>query len=234
MKPPTAICREVCEQPFHLRRRMYASAATLLSQPGPQRGPLPHLQLGPLPGSFWGPHPALQPGDQQGHRREYQCFGGTADLKTFQNWGIAELPDVRNQQRTEHIQQLVWAVMAATCTFYEKEGARASCRHDTLCNFGGLLRKAFLHPTDRMCLLKLRPIYTQSCGKETPCGKSPSDTRIGSQALLDRLVFRGAAHDPEMFSVADRQEKNSTPLSNNSDACSQGSARPHIRCHEAE
>ena len=97
--------------------------------------------------------------------------------------------------------------MAATCTFYEKEGARASCRHGTLCNFGGLLRKAFLHPTDRMCLLMLRPIYTQSCGKETPCGKSPSHTRIGSQALLDRLVFRGAANDPEMFSVANRQEK---------------------------
>ena len=33
----------------------------------------------------------------------------------------------------------------------------------------------------------MRPIYTQSCGKETPCGKSPSPTRVGLQALLDRL-----------------------------------------------
>ena len=41
--------------------------------------------------------------------------------------------------------------------------------------------------TDQMCLPMLRPIYTQSCGKETPCGKSPSHTRVGSQALLDRL-----------------------------------------------
>ena len=48
-------------------------------------------------------------------------------------------------------------------------------------------RNVFLHPTDRMCLPMLRPIYTQSCGKETPCGKSPSHTRVGSQALLDRL-----------------------------------------------
>ena len=79
---------------------MYASAATLLGQPGPQRGPLPHLQLGPLPGSFWGPHPAPQPGLQQGRRREYQCFGATADLKTFQNWGIAELS--RRQESTEN------------------------------------------------------------------------------------------------------------------------------------
>ena len=41
---------------------MYASAVTLLGQPGPQRGPLPHLQLGPLPGSLREPHPAPQPG----------------------------------------------------------------------------------------------------------------------------------------------------------------------------
>ena len=44
-----------------------------------------------------------------------------------------------------------------------------------------------LHSTDRVCLSMLRPMNTQSCGKETPCGKSPSHTRVGSQALLDRL-----------------------------------------------
>ena len=43
-----------------------------------------------------------------------------------------------------------------------------------------------------MCLPMLRPIFTQSCGKETPCGKSPSHTRVGLQALLDRVtVFAG-------------------------------------------
>ena len=53
-------------------------------------------------------------------------------------------------------------------------------------------RKGFLHPTDRMCLPMLHPIFTQSCGKETPCGKSPSHTRVGLQALLDRVtVFAG-------------------------------------------
>ena len=29
------------------------------------------------------------------------------------------------------------------------------------------------HSTDRMCLSMLRPMHTQSCGRETPCGKSP-------------------------------------------------------------
>ena len=34
---------KACEQPFYLRRGMYASATTLLGQPGPQPGLLPHL-----------------------------------------------------------------------------------------------------------------------------------------------------------------------------------------------
>ena len=66
------------------------SVATLLGLPGPQRGPLPHLQLGPLPGPPRGLHPAPQPGLQQGCRRKYQCFGATS---YFSN------------QRTEHIHQ---------------------------------------------------------------------------------------------------------------------------------
>ena len=50
-----------------------------------------------------------------------------------------------------------------------------------------------------MRLPRLRPIYTQSCFKETPSGKSPSHTRVGPQALLDRVtVFRGAANDLEI------------------------------------
>ena len=97
----------------------------LIGQPGSQRGPLPHLQLGPLPDPPRGPHPAPQPGLQQGRRREYQCFGATADLKTFRTVGrLQSSPDDRNQQRTEHIQQPAWAVnVPFTCTFYEKEGA---------------------------------------------------------------------------------------------------------------
>ena len=64
---------------------------------------------------------------------------------------------------------------------------------EVLSEAGRSQRKGFFHPTDRMCLLMLRPIYTQSCGKETPCGKSPSHTRVGPQALLDRLhgLLRG-------------------------------------------
>ena len=119
---------------------MYASAATLRGQPGAQRGPLPHLQLGPLPGPPRGPHPAPQPGLQQGRRREYQCFGATADLKTFRTvGGLQSSPDVRNQQRTEGIQQPARAVnVPFTSTFYEKEGARASCQHVTMRNCRGL------------------------------------------------------------------------------------------------
>ena len=53
--------------------------------------------------------------------------------------GLQSSPDVRNQQRTEHIQQPAWAVnVAFTCSFYENEGARASCQHLTLRNCGGL------------------------------------------------------------------------------------------------
>ena len=63
---------------------------------------------------------------------------------------------------------------------------------EVLSEAGCSQRKGFLHPTDRMCLPMLHPIFTQSCGEETPCGKSPSHTRVGLQALLDRVtVFAG-------------------------------------------
>ena len=71
----------------------------LIGQPGSQRGPLPHLQFGPLPDPPRGLYPAPLSGLQQGRRREYQYFGA-----------IADSPDVRNQQRTEHTQQPTWAV----------------------------------------------------------------------------------------------------------------------------
>ena len=118
---------------LHLRRRMYASVATLLGQPGPQRGPLPHLQLGSLSGSLRGPHPAPQLGLQRGRRREYQCFGATADLKTIRTvGGLQSYLDVRNQQRTEHKNNQLLQSLAVPCTFYEKEGARAFA-NKTLC-----------------------------------------------------------------------------------------------------
>ena len=63
---------------------------------------------------------------------------------------------------------------------------------EVLSEAGCSQRKGFFQPTDRMCLPMLRPRFTQSCGKETPCGKSPSHTRVGLQALLDRVtVFAG-------------------------------------------
>ena len=53
--------------------------------------------------------------------------------------GVQSSPDVRNQQRTEHMQQPAWAVnVPLTCTFDEKEGARVFCQHVTQCNRGGL------------------------------------------------------------------------------------------------
>ena len=55
---------------------------------------------------------------------------------------------------------------------------------EVLSEAGCSQRKGFLHPTDRMCLPMLRPIFTQSCGKETPCGKCPSHTSLGYRRCL--------------------------------------------------
>ena len=163
--------------------------------------------------------------------------------------GLQSYLDVRNQRRTEQKNNQLLQSLAVTCTFYEKEGARASCQQDTLCNCGGLptstttvknanhtvgthrsmlkpsppwitamarhteramtcqtyppsssnfksnallLERYFpklavhngrgSHSTDRMCLSMLRFMNTQSCGRETPCGKSPCHTRVGPQS----------------------------------------------------
>ena len=47
------------------------------------------------------------------------------------------------------------------------------------------------------------PIYTQSCGKETPCGKSlPTTPALGYRGcLIVFTVFRVAAKDPKMLSL---------------------------------
>ena len=73
---------------------------------------------------------------------------------------------------------------------------------EVLSEAGRSQRKGFFHPTDRICLPMLRPIYTQSCGKETPCGKSSSHTRVGPQALPDRLhgLPRGCERPGDVFS----------------------------------
>ena len=42
-----------------------------------------------------------------------------------------------NRERSTYNNQLEQS-LAVTCTFYEKEGARAFCQHVTLCNCGGL------------------------------------------------------------------------------------------------
>ena len=87
-------------------------------QPSSQRRLLPHLELGPLPGPPRGPHPAPQPGLQQGRRREYQCFGATANLKSFRTvGGLQSSPDVKQPAREVNV--------PFTCTFYEK--GRSAC-----------------------------------------------------------------------------------------------------------
>ena len=64
-------------------------------------------------------------------------------------------------------------------------------------------RKVFHHPTDTV--VRQRDL----------CGKPSFHTRVGSQALFDRFrVFAGLANDPDMCSVAERQEKNTTPPAN--------------------
>ena len=101
---------------------------------------------------------------------------------------------------------------------------------EVLSEAGRSQRKGFLHPTDRMCL-RCCVLYTHSHSRaaKRPLAASLSVTpALGHRrCLIVFTVFRGAANDREMFSVAGRQEKGS-----NCDACSQGSARPDIRCHE--
>ena len=102
-------------------------------------GSTAYLQLGPLPGSLRGPHPAPQPGLKQGRRREYQCFGATADLETFE--ALGDCRTFRRQELTEigaHTTTNLSNQRAVTCTLHEKEGARASCQHVTLRNCRGL------------------------------------------------------------------------------------------------
>ena len=172
--------------------------------------------------------------------------------------------------------------LAVTCTFYEKEGARASCQHDTLCNCGGLPASTTTvknaNPTvgTPRSMLKSSPprlhrhgtpprtgngmlidppsfsdlkssslllemyfprlavhngmcfsiqqtecacpccvLYKHSRAAKRPLTASLPDTpALGHRrCLIAFTVFRGAGNDPEMFSVADRQEKNLTPLS---------------------
>ena len=54
----------------------------------------------------------------------------------FENYpncgGLQSYLDVRNQQRTEHKNNQLLHSLAVPCTFYEKEGARAS-PNKTLC-----------------------------------------------------------------------------------------------------
>ena len=84
---------------------------------------------------------------------------------------------------------------------------------EVLSEAGCLQRKGFLHPTDRMCLPMLHPIFTQSCGKETLCGESPSHTRVGLQALLDRVtVFAGLANDLEIQRATNSRNSTSANL----------------------
>ena len=86
---------------------------------------------------------------------------------------------------------------------------------EVLSEAGRSQQKGFLHPTDRMCLFMLRPVYTHSRAAKRPLAASLLATpALGHRrCLIVFTVFRGAANDPEMFSVADRQEKDTTPPS---------------------
>ena len=75
---------------------------------------------------------------------------------------------------------------------------------------------------------------TQSCGKETPCGKSPSHLALGHRHCLIVSGFPRGCERPEMFSVADRQEKKPTPSFKQLRCMFSRFARRHIRCHEKD
>ena len=77
-------------------------------------------------------------------------------------------------------------------------------------------------------------LYTHSRAAKRPLAASlPATPALGHRrCLIVFTVFRRAANDPEMFSVADRQEKGYNSALQATPMHSQGSARPHIRCHE--
>ena len=93
---------------------------------------------------------------------------------------------------------------------------------EVLSEAGRPQRKIFLHTTDK------------SCGKETPCGKSPSHLALGHRRCLIVSGFPRGCERPEMFSVADRQEKKPTPSFKQLRCMFSRFARRHIRCHEKD
>ena len=98
-------------------------------------------------------------------------------------------------------------------------------RHGTLpwTGNGMPIDPSFLYPQKQLLLERYFPKLavhngryssiqqTQSCGKETPCGKSPSHLALGHRRCLIVSGFLRGCERPEMFSIADRQEKKRTP-----------------------
>ena len=61
---------------------------------------------------------------------------GFENLPKLGDWRALPMSGI-NRERSTYNNQLEQS-LAVTCTFYEKEGARAFCQHVTLCNCGGL------------------------------------------------------------------------------------------------
>ena len=110
---------------------MDTGAATLLGQPGPQRGSTAAAAVGSAAVFTSGAAPGSAAGSAAGSSERISMLRRNSGFENFPNrWGIAQLSDVRNHQ-----------LERSTCchmTFYEKEGAHALCQHVTLCNCGGL------------------------------------------------------------------------------------------------
>ena len=93
-------------------------------------------------------------------------------------------------------------------------------------------RHVFLHPTDRMCLPMLRP-YTHSRAAKRPLAASlPATPALGHRRCL--IVFTASAGlktTLRCFQLLTGKKRIQLRSPSNSDACSQGSARP-LGCHE--
>ena len=116
--------------------------------------------------------------------------------------------------------------MPFTCTFYEKEGARASCQHVTLRNCRGLPATTTTVKNGNDLLEEPAQAFTQwarpdPCSNRLHHGSTAMARHPGRAMALQTYPpssyrlhgLPRAANDPEMFSVADRQEKDTTPPS---------------------
>ena len=97
------------------------------------------------------------------------------------------------------------------------------------------IREGVLHPTDRTCLPMLRPIYTSRAAKRPLAASLPATPALGHRRCLIVSGFSvGLQTTLRCFQLLTGKKRIQLRPPSNSDACSQGSARPHIRCHEKD